>query len=73
MSSRLATAARATFSLPSLRRLVRGAVAIRNLRRQRQNLHDLDDHLLNDIGLGRREAFREAQRPIWDVPKNWRV
>ncbi len=39
--------------------------------RQRQSLRKLDDAALADIGLTRREAEREASRPIWDAPTNW--
>ncbi|WP_170607119.1 DUF1127 domain-containing protein [Ruegeria arenilitoris] len=38
-----------------------------NLARQRRSLARLDDHLLDDIGLTRREATRH----IWDAPDNW--
>jgi uncharacterized protein YjiS (DUF1127 family) len=33
--------------------------------RQRQTLLELDDHLLNDIGISRADALREARRPFW--------
>lgn len=33
--------------------------------RTRHQLRDLDDHLLNDIGVTRREAFGEARRAFW--------
>lgn len=36
-------------------------------RRERVHLEDLDDHMLADIGLDRRAAKREAQRPFWDL------
>jgi uncharacterized protein YjiS (DUF1127 family) len=42
------------------------------LRRQRLRLARLDDHLLEDIGLSRAEARREARRPAWDAPGHWR-
>jgi uncharacterized protein YjiS (DUF1127 family) len=42
------------------------------LARQRRDLAQLDDARLEDLGLSRREALREAQRPIWDVPSNWK-
>jgi uncharacterized protein YjiS (DUF1127 family) len=32
---------------------------------QRQNLRDLDDHLLRDIGITRPQAEREASKPFW--------
>jgi len=33
--------------------------------RQRQQLLELDDRLLADIGLSRREALEEARKPFW--------
>ena len=41
------------------------------LHRQRQHLAQLDDAMLDDIGLTREAAQREAQRPIWDAPGHW--
>ena len=37
--------------------------------RQRAVLCDLidDPHLLEDIGVTREEALREAERPVWDI------
>ena len=35
--------------------------------RSRTKLAELDDALLNDIGVTRAEALKEAQRPIWDL------
>ena len=32
---------------------------------QRQHLAELDAHLLRDIGVTPREAFREASKPFW--------
>ena len=40
---------------------------------QRRHLAALDDHALSDIGLSRSQALAEANRPLWDVPTNWRV
>ena len=45
------------------------AVAIR---RERTKLADLDDHLLEDIGIDRKTALKEANRSLWDAPANWR-
>ncbi len=45
---------------------------IRMLRRQRQALANLDAHLLQDVGLTREEADREARRIAWDAPDWWR-
>jgi len=39
--------------------------------RQRQTLKSLDAAALRDIGVTRRQAKTEADRPIWDVPSNW--
>jgi uncharacterized protein YjiS (DUF1127 family) len=33
--------------------------------RQRRALADLDDHRLEDIGISRAEAAREARKPFW--------
>lgn len=41
--------------------------------RQRSRLAQLEAHMLNDIGVSRQEALREANRPIWDAPDNWRI
>lgn len=42
------------------------------MRAQRRQLAQLDDAMLDDIGLTRAGAAIEAARPIWDVPSNWR-
>jgi uncharacterized protein YjiS (DUF1127 family) len=34
-------------------------------RRQRQALLELEDHLLDDIGLTREQAEQEARKPFW--------
>jgi uncharacterized protein YjiS (DUF1127 family) len=43
--------------------------------RQRHALARLDAHLLDDIGVGRADAAREAARPGWDIPSSetWRA
>ena len=33
--------------------------------RQRQDLAELDDHFLRDVGISREAAEREAARPFW--------
>ena len=43
------------------------------LRAERKHLATLDDARLADIGLSRADALAEASRPIWDVPRGWRV
>ena len=42
------------------------------VRKQRTRLRELDKHMLRDIGLSRDEVLKESQRPMWDVPSNWR-
>ena len=44
-----------------------------NLRAGRKHLITLDDARLSDIGLTRAQAMAEAARPLWDVPRGWRV
>lgn len=41
------------------------------LYRQRRALARLDASRLEDLGLSREEALREADKPIWDVPPHW--
>lgn len=59
---------------PGLRRiaLLPTLARMRALRRQRRQLLMLDPRLLEDIGLDRAAAEREAARPDWDVPRHWR-
>lgn len=47
-------------------------MAALSLGRQRRALEQLDDSLLDDIGLTRADAALEAARAAWDVPANWR-
>ena len=35
--------------------------------RQRRDLANLDAHLLRDIGVTPREAFRETSKPFWQM------
>lgn len=41
-----------------------------SLYRQRRALARLDDHALDDIGVTRDVAEKEARRPFWDFPAN---
>ena len=41
------------------------------LRRQRQQIVNLEDHLLDDIGITRAEAYKESRKSAWDVPNYW--
>ncbi len=38
--------------------------------RQRQQLLELDDRMLEDIGISRIDARREASRHFWDIPEH---
>ena len=49
--------------------LMRHACAVA---RQRRQLRHLSDRQLDDLGLTRGAAEREAQRPLWDLPKRHR-
>jgi uncharacterized protein YjiS (DUF1127 family) len=40
--------------------------------RDRRYLREADDRLLDDIGITRKDAMAEGNRPIWDVPRGWR-
>lgn len=42
-----------------------------NVRRQRKALADLTPEHLDDIGISKAEAEREAKKFIWDVPNHW--
>ncbi|MGY9050155.1 hypothetical protein P775_17940 [Puniceibacterium antarcticum] len=55
------------------RSLLTTLLAAAALYRQRRALARLDDHALNDLGLTRSDALREANRPIWDAPVNWQA
>lgn len=39
--------------------------------RQRRTLASLEDHLLEDIGISRQEAMKEATKAPWDAPRSW--
>jgi uncharacterized protein YjiS (DUF1127 family) len=43
-----------------------------DVHRTRLDLDRLTDAQLRDIGLTREDVEAEMQRPIWDVPANWR-
>ncbi|MEJ8561096.1 DUF1127 domain-containing protein [Yoonia sp. GPGPB17] len=45
--------------------------AMLTVRRQRRHLLDLDDHMLNDIGISRSEAVQESLKSSWDAPGYW--
>lgn len=39
--------------------------------RQRRQLLALEDHLLDDIGVSRKEALAESRETIWNAPDHW--
>ena len=51
--------------------VLRWITAALTAHRSRLDLNKLDDRLLEDIGVSRAEAKREAERPIWNVPAHW--
>ena len=70
-TERKALAPDATLSAPSHRSSARIArlwtrfLAAREIRRQRRALAQLENHLLDDIGLTRDDVERELSRSIW--------
>ncbi len=54
------------------RGVVARLLALLSLDAERHSLRSLDDHLLDDIGVSRSAAEKEANRPFWDVPANWK-
>jgi uncharacterized protein YjiS (DUF1127 family) len=58
-------------SAPPRRSFLARLLAHGEVRRSRRALLDLDDHLLRDVGLTRRQALTEAERPAWDAPAHW--
>ncbi len=55
------------------RGLVTTVLSLLKLQKSRHDLANLDPHQLEDIGLTNFEAKSEADRPIWNVPTNWRL
>lgn len=62
-------------AFPTLAPRRRGALAtvfaVLALRRSRRRLLVLDARLLDDVGLTREDASREAARRAWDPPAHW--
>lgn len=60
-----------SISLSPVRAKIRNFVAIMALwcahQRERRVLKNLDEQLLQDIGLTRGQALEEAGKPFWDV------
>jgi uncharacterized protein YjiS (DUF1127 family) len=40
------------------------------VRRERRELVRMNDRALKDIGLNRSDAYAEARRPLWDIPRD---
>jgi uncharacterized protein YjiS (DUF1127 family) len=51
--------------LTAIRRIVAAIRVRRGRARSRQQLRELDDHLLKDIGLKREAAGHEFPKPLW--------
>lgn len=43
------------------------------VRKQRIDLANLTPSQLADIGISTKDALHEVQKPLWDVPSNWRA
>ena len=52
--------------------LIKAAQRAASLHRQRKQLAGLSNAQLQDIGLTRSQADREARRPVWDAPEIWK-
>ena len=46
-------------------------LTLTRLYRSRQELSQLDDRMLADIGITQAQADSESKRAIWDVPRHW--
>ena len=53
--------------------MIKRAVAMLAVARQRRALAKLDAAQLEDIGVTPAQAMSEANLPAWDVPANWRL
>lgn len=60
----------APLSLGSILQVFEKAAQAYRVYRERRALLALSDHALKDIGLSRADAYREASRPLWDIPEN---
>lgn len=50
-----------------LRSAWRAQRLVRQARRTRRELAQMDDRMLSDIGIGRADAYEEARRASWDT------
>ena len=53
------------WSMSNLRKSFRLISGTCERRRQRRKLRELEDRMLNDIGVSREDAVREARKPFW--------
>jgi uncharacterized protein YjiS (DUF1127 family) len=53
-----------------VRRLIFALDLALDVRRERRVLSSMDDHALKDIGFNRSEAYAEARRSLWDIPRD---
>ena len=66
------SAKQATFARKMGRKtLVSRVFLFLSLWRERNQLKNLNAHLLKDIGVTEAEARAEANRPFWDAPHRW--
>ncbi|MBV9956672.1 MAG: DUF1127 domain-containing protein [Pseudolabrys sp.] len=56
---------RSFLTVPDIRAALRDTAFLFERHRQRQQLLDLDDRLLDDIGLTRDQAVAAARKPFW--------
>lgn len=55
-------------STPARTSLISRVAKALAIRRERRALMTLDDRMLADVGLSRTDAYREAHRPLFDLP-----
>jgi uncharacterized protein YjiS (DUF1127 family) len=53
-----------------IRRLILDLDLVLEVRCERLMLLRMDDRALKDIGLSRGEAYAEARRSLWDIPRD---
>lgn len=60
----------ATTGIRRLARILQRLPAAYQIYRERRALLSLSDHALKDLGLSRADAYREATRPWWEIPRD---
>jgi len=64
-----------TATLQSCRTPSRAGISLfswASLWKSRRDLARLDAHLQEDLGLNDHQIRAEINKPVWDVPQNWR-